>query len=45
MFDIKNSLLNNPLNYILELTANYDTSLEANLDNLSTITISDEATI
>jgi hypothetical protein len=31
MFDIRNSLLTNPINYILELTANYDTSLNANI--------------
>jgi hypothetical protein len=31
VFDIRNSLLTNPINYILELTANYDTSLNANI--------------
>lgn len=45
MFDIKNSLLNNPLNYIIELTANYDRSLEVSIDNSSAqIGISDFAT-
>ena len=44
MFDIKKSLIETPLNYILELTANYDSSLEANIDNVNTTVISDEAT-
>lgn len=43
MFDIKNSLLSNPLNYILELTANYDTSLEVNLNNTNVKAINDYA--
>ena len=44
MFDIKKSLIETPLNYIFELTANYDSSLEANIDNVHTTVISDEAT-
>jgi hypothetical protein len=49
MFDIRNSLLTNPLNYILELTANYDTSLNVNMyntndeSNMSNVLLKDEA--
>lgn len=31
MFDLKHSLVANPLNYILKLTANYDNSLQGNM--------------
>ena len=50
MFDIRNSLITNPLNYIIELTANYDTSLSTNMygndfesQNTSNILIVDDA--
>jgi len=31
MFDLRHSLVANPLNYIIEITANYDNSLQANI--------------
>ena len=43
MFDIKHSLLTEPLNYILEITANYDTSLETNMYS-NNVMINDYAT-
>jgi hypothetical protein len=31
MFDLRNSLITNPLNYIIEITANYDNSLQGEI--------------
>ena len=44
MFDLRNSLISNPLNYILEITANYDNSLQHNIYNTE-ITNSDNTPI
>jgi hypothetical protein len=48
MFDIRNSLITNPLNYILELTAHYDSSFNANIsdeeNNEDLLGLSDGAT-
>lgn len=48
MFDIRNSLITNPLNYILELTAHYDSSFNANIsdeeNNEDLLNLSDGAT-
>lgn len=42
MFDLRHSLVVNPLNYIIEITANYDNSLQANVYE-ETISINDPA--
>ena len=33
MFDLRPSLLNNPITYTIEITANYDNSLDSQLAN------------
>ena len=45
MFDLRNSLVTNPLNYIIEITANYDNSLHAEMYDNTLTAITDDASI
>jgi hypothetical protein len=45
MFDLRNSLVTNPLNYIVEITANYDNSLHAEMYDNTEAAIVDDASI
>lgn len=45
MFDLRNSLVTNPLNYIIEITANYDNSLHAEMYDNTEAAIVDDASI
>jgi hypothetical protein len=45
MFDLRNSLVTNPLNYIIEITANYDNSLQAEMYDNTEPAIVDDASL